>query len=79
MVRMGFFKIVNVENPSPQTKTFLVTMEILGAKKMTLPNNSILFYFEKLPTIMSNVKHEWTETNKSFDEIRKIVLHYRSI
>jgi len=79
MVRMGFFKIVNVENPTPATKTFLATMEILGAERMTLPDGSILFYFEELPAIMNNVKHEWTETNKSFDEIREIVLRYRSI
>jgi len=76
---MGYFKIVDVENPSEQTKTFLVTMELLGAEKMTLPNNSILFYFDELPAIMSNVKHEWIETNKSFSEIKEIVLRYRSL
>ena len=79
---MGYFKVINIENPSEQTKTFLTMMELLQAKKVTLPNKYILIYFEQLPpeiAMKDNLRNEWTETDKSFDEIREIVLRYQSL
>jgi len=79
---MGYFKVINIENPSEQTKTFLTMMELLQAKKVTLPNNYVLLYFKELPpeiAMKDNLRNEWTETDKSFDEIREIVLRYQSL